>query len=176
VLVGAGGLFVGLNYDDVKSYFGWDKFDETQPVTQLQENEVTPSVITDEMEENTIEEVEEDPFIGEVESIEAVEEVVAPAPEAKVAPVTSVPTPSPQPADRSGQPYHLIGGSFTEKGNADNFVRDMQSKGYASHIVGEFNGMHMVSVKSFATREAAMNELSTIQNDAPKAWLFKHPK
>jgi cell division septation protein DedD len=177
VMVGVGGTFVGLNYDEVKAYFGWDQFDVVQPISQLAEKEDIDSFSTDEPAEEAHFEGNQDLYIEEdfpEEENKAVN--IEPIPMEKVEFSPTTPASLDESVVNTGNHFHLIGGSFTDKGNAENFVRDMQSKGYASHIVGEFNGMHMVSVKSFATRESAMNELSAVQNDAPKAWLFNYPK
>jgi cell division septation protein DedD len=171
LIVAAGGIYIGLNYDEVKAQFGWDKFKKDDAVAEV----ITPEADNEQeiIEEPIDEEIVADEIIEEEEE-EEVQAVIVETPIEKPAPKPTVtPTVS---SDVSGTPFHVIGGSFGDRNNAENFVNELKSKGYRSHIVGEFNGMHMVSVQSFADRSEAVAFIPTVQNDAPKAWLFKHPK
>jgi len=169
IIVTGGGVFVGLNYDEVKAYMGWDKFNTIATVAELDETmiekDVTPEDIATEEEQFEEEAGFEEADIIEEEVAEEIQEV-AKSPKEK--PVVTVST--------DGKPFHLIGGSFSEASNAENFVSELKSKGFPAHVVGYFNGLHMVSVKSFASRAEAMAEISAIQNEASGAWLFKYPK
>ncbi|WP_051568665.1 SPOR domain-containing protein [Crocinitomix catalasitica] len=72
--------------------------------------------------------------------------------------------------------FHLIGNSFEEKGNADRFLADMKSKGHPARIIGQFDGLYLVSLNSFPSSSAAYQGKSSVSNDAPSAWVFKWPK
>lgn len=172
VIVSVGGVFIGIKYDEVKAYMGWDKFGSQETVASVED--AKPSDVaqqTNDEDVYTEEETEpiESDLVEETSEIEETEEIDEEIEETVVAkPVAPVST--------DGKPFHLIGGSFSDVANAEKFAADMKSKGLPAHIVGNFNGLNMVSVKSFSSRSEAMGEISTIQNEAPGAWLFKHPK
>ena len=181
VIVAGGGIFVGIKYEEVKSYMGWDKFenvetiaelDETIPADGIAENETDPEeedtveddLVDTEIAEET-EEASDDYSEDEISSTEE-EEIIAASSE----PINEVAV------STDGKSFHLIGGSFSEVSNAEKFVAELKAKGLPAHVVGQFNGLHMVSAKSYSSRSEAVGEISTIQNDAPGAWLFKYPK
>lgn len=72
--------------------------------------------------------------------------------------------------------YHLIGNSFGEKTNAERYSKQMQDKGYPAKILGRFDGLYMVSLKSYDSRSAANNGRSSVSADAGSAWVFKYSK
>lgn len=73
-----------------------------------------------------------------------------------------------------GGSYHLIGNSFSSEQNAQNYASSMNSKGYSAQVLGKFDGLYLVSIKSYSSREDAKSGLSSVQSDAPKAWVFKY--
>lgn len=164
-----GGVYVGMNYDKVKSYMGWDQFDEVDlTVEDTEEVDVDEAVVPDEEmdalesenseEEEGIIEDEEDLEDEVVEEIEPVEEEVAP---------------TPTPTVSSEGNIHLIAGTFSDKSNAESLVNDLQSKGHPAQIIGFFNNMHYVSVKSFSSVSDAKNGISSVESDAPGAWIYR---
>lgn len=169
LVLSAGGVFIGVKYEEVITYMGWDKFNDAEKVadvidTQLAEetntetDADTTAVLT---EENTILPNETEELTEAAIEAQIVEELIE-------QPTSIVST--------DGKPFHLIGGSFSDESNAKNFTAELKAKGLPAHVVGQFNGRHMVSVKSFASRAEAMGEITAIQNEAPGAWLFKYPK
>lgn len=118
---------------------------------------------TDEMI-NTDETADADEMTEQDENIteEAVEEPVEEAP-----PVIS--------ESNSGS-YHLIGNSFGEEANATRYAETMQGKGYPAKVLGRFDGLYLVSIKSFDSREAAESGRSSVSADASSAWVFKYKK
>jgi sulfur relay (sulfurtransferase) DsrC/TusE family protein len=80
--------------------------------------------------------------------------------------------PAPVPTSTSGR-FHLIGNSFGEKANAEKYVNKLTEKGYAATNIGRFDGLYLVSVKGYDTKEAAKNDLENVRKDVPKAWLFE---
>lgn len=169
LVLSAGGVFIGVKYEDVKTYMGWDKFNDAEKVADVIDSQLaeetntetdadTTAVLT---EENTILPNETEELTEAAIEAQIVEELIE-------QPTSIVST--------DGKPYHLIGGSFSDESNAKNFTAELKAKGLPAHVVGQFNGRHMVSVKSFASRDEAMAEITTIQNEVPGAWLFKNPK
>lgn len=72
--------------------------------------------------------------------------------------------------------YHLIGNSFSEKSNAEAYVDAMSNKGYPAKILGRFDGLYMVSIKSYDSNSEAYKGKSSVSADASEAWVFKWPK
>ena len=50
----------------------------------------------------------------------------------------------------------------------------MSGKGYAATVLGKFDGLYLVSIKSYGSREDAKAGLSSVQSDAASAWVFKY--
>lgn len=74
----------------------------------------------------------------------------------------------------SGGSYHIIGNSFSSETNADNYVKKMREKGYdATNLGKQSNGLYMVSLRSFATREEAKAGLEAVKADASGAYVYK---
>ncbi len=80
--------------------------------------------------------------------------------------------PAPVQSSTSGR-FHLIGNSFGEKANAEKYVNQLTEKGFSASIIGRFDGLYLVSVKGYDTKEAAKNDLQNVRKDVPKAWLFE---
>jgi len=70
--------------------------------------------------------------------------------------------------------FHIIGNAFSVKSNADNYVATMSSKGYSASVLGKFDGLYLVSLRSYSSREEANNGLSAVKSDASGAWVFKY--
>ena len=193
VVFAGGGIFIGLNYDEVKSYMGWDEFEDVEvPVTtkkdeadqpdevgeEIQQGELNePEIIEDgltveEGEESAQVEVEEQEEQEEEEIIEEEPVEEEPDPVVEKEPKTPVET---QPATSASGDFHLIAGTFTNKSNADKLVENLKSKGYPAENIGFLNNMHYVSVKSFSTAREAQQNASSVQADAPGAWVYKRP-
>jgi len=175
-LLAGGSIFIGLKYEEVKSYMGWNKFDTIESVAQLDETteeDLQAENDASESETNELanddEPTSEDASI-ESEPIEAIEETKEEEEEAVVDLNQA------ESVNLEGKQFHLIAGSFSERSNADNLVAKLKSSGLPAHVLGDVNGLYMVSAKSFSARSEAMNEMRTIQNDAPGAWLFKYAK
>jgi len=71
--------------------------------------------------------------------------------------------------------YHIIGGCFGEKGNAEKFVSRLQSRGYNAHILDLNKGLYRVKIESFDDYEKALKELRSTRDNGtfPNAWLLK---
>ncbi len=80
---------------------------------------------------------------------------------------TAVVTPSPGPR------FHIIGGCFLEKENADRFVSELQAKGFAATLVDRKGGLYRVAYGSYPQREMALEALNAVRKEeAPQAWLL----
>ncbi len=118
-------------------------------------------------EEEIIEPAAEETAIAEEsqpkeEKVEVKEEEI---PETTVA-TTSTPS--------SSGSYHIVGGAFENKSNAESYVSKMSQKGFSPHIIGRFDGLHLVALNSYQTRTEASNSLSEAKNHSSGAWIFKH--
>lgn len=73
------------------------------------------------------------------------------------------------------KPYHIIGGAFTERSNADRYQSKLISSGNSSVIIGQFDKLYIVSISSFSTMEEAQNAMSASKSISSNAWIFKWP-
>lgn len=71
--------------------------------------------------------------------------------------------------------YHIIGGAFTDKSNADRYQARLAGEGNSSAIVGQFDGLYMVSISSYSTQEEADAALTNARGISSKAWIFRWP-
>lgn len=191
VIAGAGGTYIGLNYEQVKEYMGWNQFEGANELAKdMQDQTKSDEVEVDENDNdeneadvsekltNEDETATDDSFV-EVDPIDE-EKLETDEVEVKdnveVEPETEA---SPEPVQEktsviSGE-YHLIAGTFTDKSNAEGLVSELKSQGHPAQIIGYLNGMHYVSVKSFDSASAAQQGISSVQSDVPKAWVYKKP-
>ena len=178
LVVGAGATFIGLNYDEVKSYMGWDKFDEANEVAQMNDasNEMDKEeVLTDEEPiESASDEVngvlDEDQLTEE--KIQE-DEIVEDAPAVEETP--SNPEPTSVKATATSGDFHLIAGTFSERANAEKLVLELQDKGLSAKIIGPFNNMHYVSAASFDSHESATTAAPGIRDQGISVWTYKQP-
>ncbi|MDD4148650.1 MAG: SPOR domain-containing protein [Bacteroidales bacterium] len=59
---------------------------------------------------------------------------------------------------------HVIGGSFSNITNADNYKLNLINSGFSSQVLPVNNGMYRVSVKSFADNSVAIAELKSLRD------------
>jgi len=169
ILIAIGGVLVGLNYDKVKDYMGWNNpaiIEQTTPenvpenkeeeLNEIEEDiDIIDSVALNEVEQNdtSLEEVEE---ITNEETSE---------PETTEAVVTS-----------STGNFHIVGGSFGNEANAQRLVEEMRNKGYDSKILGQFGSLTTVVIQSYSSKEEAQSTLNKVREDVDGAYVMKHPK
>jgi hypothetical protein len=72
-------------------------------------------------------------------------------------------------------PYHVIGGAFMDKSNAERYQNKLISAGNTSVIVGKFDQLYIVSIASYPSKEAAEFALSTSKSISANAWIFQWP-
>ncbi|MEM9685465.1 MAG: SPOR domain-containing protein [Bacteroidota bacterium] len=70
--------------------------------------------------------------------------------------------------------YHVVGGAFRVKANAEKKVSQLLTKGYEARQVGiNSYGLYIVSYGSFSKADAALSLLKTVRkNETPEAWLW----
>lgn len=70
--------------------------------------------------------------------------------------------------------YHVIGGCFLLKENAEGYVADLQTRGFAAGIIDQKGGLFRVAIGSYPDRELAEDALGAVRKEeAPEAWLLK---
>ena len=72
-------------------------------------------------------------------------------------------------------PYHLIGGSFREKENAEDLKQKLLDQGYQAKVLSSPNGLHKVSYGSFSSLKKAKAELKRLEKSGRKTWIYKEP-
>jgi cell division septation protein DedD len=69
--------------------------------------------------------------------------------------------------------FHVIGGCFLMKENAEAFVSNLQARGFAASIIDQKGGLYRVAYGSYPDRELALDALSAVRKEeAPEAWLL----
>ncbi|MEO8067156.1 MAG: SPOR domain-containing protein [Flavobacteriales bacterium] len=70
--------------------------------------------------------------------------------------------------------YHVMGGCFAVRDNADNFIANMKSRGFDASIIDEHKGLWRVAIGSFADKALANEALAAARKaEAPEAWLLR---
>lgn len=71
--------------------------------------------------------------------------------------------------------YHIIGGCFGEKENAEDFVDRLKMRGYDSGILDVNKGLYRVRIESYSDYERALSNLTSMREDGtfPNAWMLK---
>jgi cell division protein FtsN len=73
------------------------------------------------------------------------------------------------------KPYHVIGGAFMAKSNAERYQNKLISAGNNSVIVGKFDQLYIVSIGSYPSKEEAEFALSTSRSISANVWIFQWP-
>lgn len=69
--------------------------------------------------------------------------------------------------------YHIIGGCFQDKENADRFIAVLQGKGFAASLIDVRGGLYRVAYGSYPLRSTALEALSAVRKEeAPDAWIL----
>ncbi len=69
--------------------------------------------------------------------------------------------------------YHVIGGCFSMKENADHYIAELASKGFSPVLVDRKGGLYRVALGSYPQKGMALEALSAArQQQAPEAWLL----
>lgn len=70
-------------------------------------------------------------------------------------------------------PYHIIGGCFSVKSNAENLVADLVEEGYPARILDLNKGLYRVSAGGYANRNEANDNLKGFKNAGFSGWILK---
>lgn len=160
VLIVGGGVYFGLNYDQLKQHvpFLADK-KETVVNPEVNENEISEENSTEEETlENNEEIIEEEVIPEQIE-----EEVVEPVTEKETITNTN---------SGNDLPFHIIAGAFSSEDNANRLGEKLKAEGY-NVKVGPGRGMTLVSIKSFATRAEAQSGLTELKSVTPNGWIYE---
>jgi cell division septation protein DedD len=161
VLLVGGTLTYGLFYNSLEKFL---PFMAKETTVQEKNNS---SSNNSEIEKST---PEEDSKMTEEESLNQEKQI---EPEKNVEPI--VEQVNPEPAVTNSNSYHIIGGAFIEKSNADRYQNRLVSEGNQSTIIGQFDNLYIVSIASYSSLEEANNELLKARSISSRAWVFKWP-
>lgn len=168
VIVGGGGFAGWWFRNEIDGFLHLGIGDKTKdsthvPVDSTKQNLAVNDSLSAEMDTNENDTTNVD--------AEVVEEVVEEVKVEETKPVKNNTTSSSNYS--SGGNYHIIGNAFSSEKNAENYVAKMKEKGYNAQNVGKYNGLYLISLKSFSSKEEAKNNLSSVKADADGAYVFR---
>jgi len=94
---------------------------------------------------------------------------------APVKPVKNNPIKQVNTTSNSGKDFFIIAGSYSSMQQAEEAIRNLKSKGHegAQVVDQNQNGHIRICYNAYATRQEAMQDLTTIQkNENPTAWIY----
>lgn len=168
-----------LFYDQVKQYL---PFMESQR-TEVERNKANAEELSEEMNESA--EAYENSAQGDVTSEDQVQTdeptTVEPIQEVKseevitkpVAPVKEIALPKTNKTVASnGKQYHVIGGAFEDKANADRYAEKLRAAGNQTSVFGRYDGFYLVAIDSYDSESEANQAISKFSDITTKAWVF----
>lgn len=169
IIVG-GGTFFALNYNSLKQHIPF-LADNTAEVDS-ESNELDKMKEIMGLEEENNEGADEEMENVESPEEENIEELI----EEESQPIEEEETPvieesQVQSTDLT-KPYHIIVGAFGNPENAERLGEKLKSEGY-NVKVGPGKGMTLVSIGSYATRAEAQSAISSFNEVATNAWVYK---
>ncbi|MBN1990802.1 MAG: SPOR domain-containing protein [Bacteroidales bacterium] len=69
--------------------------------------------------------------------------------------------------------FHLVVGSFQNADYASSYAKELSEKGFGARVILRSNGMSAVTIGSFATYEAAKEDLARKKKAFPNGWVLK---
>lgn len=76
-------------------------------------------------------------------------------------------------APRAKGLYHVMAGCFSVRGNADNLVAGLRSRGFDAAIIDQHKGLWRVAIGSFGDERIAVEALvAARKEEAPGAWIL----
>jgi len=78
---------------------------------------------------------------------------------------------TPAPTYRNGI-YHIVAGAFGDVSNAERLVAKLNAAGFQAQVLGQLNGLHVVSAGSYSTEQEAAQALKDNAAQLPKAWVY----
>ncbi|MFZ1686582.1 MAG: SPOR domain-containing protein, partial [Flavobacteriales bacterium] len=89
-------------------------------------------------------------------------------------PDTTHVAPAPEVAVAATRRFHVMGGCFAVRANADNYIIQLKARGFDASIIDEHRGLWRVAIGSFADRALANEALAAARKEeAPEAWLLR---
>lgn len=170
ILILLGGIATVFFYDQIKTYLPFVKNERVEIQKETFEKEVPGTKATDEGEKevhNNLGEKLTEETPEEAEEIQLPATQPAPAVENTIRTSTGI-------IDRN-KPFHVIGGAFGVKENADRYAEKLKSSGNNSVIVGQFDNLYLVSIDSYSSQGEAQKALEGFTSITGKAWVFKWP-
>jgi cell division septation protein DedD len=70
--------------------------------------------------------------------------------------------------------YQVISGCFSIKSNANNQIKELNSKGYSAAIFDVKGGLHRVTAGGFDNRDDAQSALDKLRNSGESGWILKN--
>jgi hypothetical protein len=162
VLIG-GSVAVGVFYDQLKQHLPFVAQEASKENEKPSETEINK--VVEEEEEDAEPIVEEDTIVEDTPvEAEPQEEIVN---SAYIQTSTGKVNPT--------QPFHVIAGAFREKANAERFRDRLRENGNSnSEIIGEFDGLFIVSASSHQSMEEAQNSRKS-NSTITQSWIFQWP-
>ena len=69
--------------------------------------------------------------------------------------------------------YHVIGGCFSMKDNADRFLTDLQGKGFQASLIDQHRGLYRVAYGSYPNKATALEAMEAVRRDqGTDVWLL----
>ncbi len=176
VIICAGGTYVALDYENVKQHIPFLADEEKKDKKEKRPIDEMKKIMGIDGEENKSDAETENSSNEEASTSDSAEtetetetmteeKVAAPEPEVKT-PKESKLVNAP-----SNGSYHVIAGAFSSSENAERLAANLKAQGYPV-IIGSSNGLNLVSIKSFSTKQEAENSLAELKGVAPKAWVY----
>jgi len=78
---------------------------------------------------------------------------------------------TPAPTYRNGI-YHIVAGAFGDVSNAERLVAKLSAAGFQAQVLGQLNGLHIVSAGSYSSQQEAESALKENAANLPKAWIL----
>jgi cell division protein FtsN len=72
--------------------------------------------------------------------------------------------------------YYLIGGSFRNKDNAEDFRNKLAEKGYDSEVLHEPDGLHKVTYQTCNSLKKAKAALEELEQEGINSWIYQPPE
>lgn len=69
--------------------------------------------------------------------------------------------------------FFVIAGAFTEVSNAENYQQKLKSQGNDAAMLGQYDGLYLVSIASYSSRGEAESGLAKAKETSPNAWVFR---
>jgi cell division septation protein DedD len=70
--------------------------------------------------------------------------------------------------------FHLVAGCFSSETNAENLVKNLQSDGFESSVIGQNEkGLFRVAFQSFGNKQEALAQMQKLKSSGKSTWLLK---